>query len=469
MSSPEMRNELISAVEMRRIRRAHQEEEHFELQARQRGQMLLLYLLDNFCNTPAFREDNRRELLFAHMCKQLLDDGILDRQLLQRMSLDPHHMLRLTGLQFKELLSSALTSLDTSHVRTLASETNRAKRDFFGNFGDSHNLHRTISSGDLIPCMSSKSFLLQVSRFQEEFEKIRILGKGGFACVYEMKHKMDDVHYAVKEIKFKKCSNVSKDRLLHEVKALAKLNHPNIVRYYQAWIEQSSSFDYKTMGLEQKNDSKQKGTELDLVFEDSNNVPDFVHSNAFKMQVNEIDTSCLEDENLGFDCEEGSLGFEWDREDSNLNATNSHIYPDSPSPTTSLPSITSFSNISPLPNEHSLGNGTSYRAPPYSPSSSSVRLPFQDDSVELTDVFIEKSLDVFSRTHRECCSSEDLSDLSSQHSYSQQSPSSSGSRLLYETEQENERAIQPYSRKHFKHTRSAMTFLVWFRSHCNIN
>ena len=46
---------------------------------------------------------------------------------------------------------------------------------------------------------------------------------------------MDRQVYAVKIIKFNKDDNQSK--VLREVKALAKCNHKNVVRYFTAWIE----------------------------------------------------------------------------------------------------------------------------------------------------------------------------------------------------------------------------------------
>eukprot|EP00479_Gromia_sphaerica_P004802 TRINITY_DN15679_c0_g1_i1.p1 TRINITY_DN15679_c0_g1~~TRINITY_DN15679_c0_g1_i1.p1 ORF type:complete len:123 (+),score=23.98 TRINITY_DN15679_c0_g1_i1:210-578(+) len=52
-------------------------------------------------------------------------------------------------------------------------------------------------------------------------------------------HRLDGVQYAIKQIKF---SNVGFTSLIHrkvlrEVKNLARLDHPNICRYYNAWIE----------------------------------------------------------------------------------------------------------------------------------------------------------------------------------------------------------------------------------------
>ncbi|KAA0718367.1 Interferon-induced, double-stranded RNA-activated protein kinase [Triplophysa tibetana] len=60
------------------------------------------------------------------------------------------------------------------------------------------------------------------------FNVIKILGQGGYGCVYKAQQKFDDKTYAVKEVKLTAAAHA-------EVKALAKLEHPNIVRYTTCW------------------------------------------------------------------------------------------------------------------------------------------------------------------------------------------------------------------------------------------
>lgn len=75
-----------------------------------------------------------------------------------------------------------------------------------------------------------------VSRYLEDFEPIRILGKGGFGLVFEAKHRIDESHYAVKRICLP-CRKEQRDKVMREVRALSKLDHSGIVRYYNAWLE----------------------------------------------------------------------------------------------------------------------------------------------------------------------------------------------------------------------------------------
>ncbi|GFY48248.1 eukaryotic translation initiation factor 2-alpha kinase 3 [Trichonephila inaurata madagascariensis] len=78
-----------------------------------------------------------------------------------------------------------------------------------------------------------------VSRFHKDFQLIAILGKGGFGVVMEVKNKIDDCEYAVKRIRIgtKKYKKVGYGSVMREVKALAKLDHPGIVRYFNSWVE----------------------------------------------------------------------------------------------------------------------------------------------------------------------------------------------------------------------------------------
>lgn len=87
------------------------------------------------------------------------------------------------------------------------------------------------------------------SRFENDFETIRCLGKGGFGVVFEVKQKYDECKYAIKRITLPK-EEQSRDRVMREVKVLAKLEHQNIVRYFGSWLE------YPPNGWQQQHDQK---------------------------------------------------------------------------------------------------------------------------------------------------------------------------------------------------------------------
>uniref|UniRef100_A0A8C6WKD9 Eukaryotic translation initiation factor 2-alpha kinase 2 n=1 Tax=Neogobius melanostomus TaxID=47308 RepID=A0A8C6WKD9_9GOBI len=102
-----------------------------------------------------------------------------------------------------------------------------------------------IASTSAIP----SSFLITYScvvcfdRFNSDFDCIEPLGKGSYGCVYKARHKVLDQYRAIKEIR-------SKD-LPREVLVLANLDHPNIVRYFSCWL-QDTGYKYMTKTLYHK-------------------------------------------------------------------------------------------------------------------------------------------------------------------------------------------------------------------------
>ncbi|RUS73259.1 hypothetical protein EGW08_018978 [Elysia chlorotica] len=80
------------------------------------------------------------------------------------------------------------------------------------------------------------------SRYKNEFREIEPLGKGGFGTVYKAENYLDGRQYAVKKIRFKHKHTHKLIKLLREVKALANLQHSNIVGYNAAWMEYDSPF-----------------------------------------------------------------------------------------------------------------------------------------------------------------------------------------------------------------------------------
>lgn len=82
---------------------------------------------------------------------------------------------------------------------------------------------------------------LSERKYSDYFNIEKKIGRGGFASVYKVTNKLDDMSYALKKIKIitKEDTNSSEeiDKVLKEAKTLSTLNHPNIVRYYGSWTE----------------------------------------------------------------------------------------------------------------------------------------------------------------------------------------------------------------------------------------
>ncbi|KAG7510467.1 eIF-2-alpha kinase GCN2 [Solea senegalensis] len=76
----------------------------------------------------------------------------------------------------------------------------------------------------------------QFSRYFSEFEELQLLGKGAFGAVIKVQNNLDGCNYAVKQIQVNPACKQFR-RIKGEVTLLSRLNHENIVRYYNAWIE----------------------------------------------------------------------------------------------------------------------------------------------------------------------------------------------------------------------------------------
>jgi serine/threonine protein kinase len=81
--------------------------------------------------------------------------------------------------------------------------------------------------------------LVRYSRYKSEFRELAPLGRGGFGTVFRCENALDGREYAIKKVWIPSGEEFSQrlQRVLREVKTLALLDHPNIVRYYTAWLE----------------------------------------------------------------------------------------------------------------------------------------------------------------------------------------------------------------------------------------
>ena len=75
------------------------------------------------------------------------------------------------------------------------------------------------------------------SRYASDFIEIEFLGKGGFGQVVKAQNRLDGRFYAVKKIPLDPSREDNNRKILREVMTLARLHHQNVVRYYQAWLE----------------------------------------------------------------------------------------------------------------------------------------------------------------------------------------------------------------------------------------
>ncbi|XP_076448462.1 uncharacterized protein LOC143285126 [Babylonia areolata] len=68
-----------------------------------------------------------------------------------------------------------------------------------------------------------------------EFDKIKVIGKGSYGEVWLAKHKKDKKQYVLKRINLQKASKRERSSAEQEARLLQKLKHPNIVSYKQSF------------------------------------------------------------------------------------------------------------------------------------------------------------------------------------------------------------------------------------------
>lgn len=65
---------------------------------------------------------------------------------------------------------------------------------------------------------------------------MKLLGHGGFGFVFKAMNRLDEGFYAVKRIAVANNERAIQ-KVLREVRAMAKLDHRGLTRYYHTWIE----------------------------------------------------------------------------------------------------------------------------------------------------------------------------------------------------------------------------------------
>ena len=81
-----------------------------------------------------------------------------------------------------------------------------------------------------------------LSRFRQDFDQVQPLGRGAFGSVVLVVNRLDGRRYAIKKIQMTEDVTLNA-KLLREVSTLSRLEHPSVVRYFQAWVETDSGLE----------------------------------------------------------------------------------------------------------------------------------------------------------------------------------------------------------------------------------
>lgn len=68
----------------------------------------------------------------------------------------------------------------------------------------------------------------------------QIAGDGAYSNVFKVKRLEDGKFYALKMVKLSHLSDKERENAINEVRILASVNHPNVIQYKEAFINEES-------------------------------------------------------------------------------------------------------------------------------------------------------------------------------------------------------------------------------------
>ncbi|XP_035745116.1 eukaryotic translation initiation factor 2-alpha kinase 1, partial [Egretta garzetta] len=187
--------------------------------------------------------------LLEHLCHMYTHNPVHSRCLFQIL----RQAFTRTGLLSPFAFCDEFSTVRLQHNRAITELMKAANRQILNGELDNRDSHATGEKEVL--------FEAQTSRYLNEFDEVARLGEGGYGKVYKVRNKLDGQFYAIKKINIKKATRRDCMKVLREVKVLAGLQHPNIVGYHTAWMEQVQTvrpkdktiMELQPLSLEQEN------------------------------------------------------------------------------------------------------------------------------------------------------------------------------------------------------------------------
>lgn len=143
-----------------------------------------------------------------------------------------------------------------------------------------------------------------LSRYLNDFTELGRLGKGGFGEVVKSRNKIDGGVYAIKKVRQATVEQLQ--QVLSEAILLHRLNHPYVVRYYSAWVEEDSSSSF-TATQDSVTDSFPSSSPHGIEFGLSSRGLDFASSQGYDIEFGN-DSSEADSDDDSDDDDETSAG-----------------------------------------------------------------------------------------------------------------------------------------------------------------
>ncbi|KIX09371.1 uncharacterized protein Z518_00450 [Rhinocladiella mackenziei CBS 650.93] len=154
-------------------------------------------------------------------------------KMVKKLYTSPSNVLE--GVDFETSTERLMEEMFQSNATNRPSAFDLSRKEFF--YKEREAIFRNHSP--YLPSPPSRrrrqSDKVGTSRYRNEWEEVERIGRGGFGKVFRARQKLDGQFYAVKKID--SSSRKMLEDILREVTLLAKLNHPYVVRYYNAWYE----------------------------------------------------------------------------------------------------------------------------------------------------------------------------------------------------------------------------------------
>ena len=100
------------------------------------------------------------------------------------------------------------------------------------------------------------------SRLETEFELINHIGRGAYGDVLKVRNNLDNRLYAIKRIPLSSKNKQLFKKMTREVELLSRLNHENVVRYFNSWIETQTTPIPELEGSDDDTDFSHNGRKI---------------------------------------------------------------------------------------------------------------------------------------------------------------------------------------------------------------